>query len=389
MEIVMLNHNFAREGTYWRCYHLARVLAARGHDVTLFTRHPTSRFRIHRRCEEGVTVVATPRGVLGRLHLGELGVLDIAPRILHVLRRRPDVLMAFGAQPDVAVPFFVSRRLGGARLHHADRDDLKRGALLETAFRGTRLEWWIPHGERWEREVPRRADAVTTISRWLERDTLAWGLDPDKVCFLPSGADVERIRPLPRDEARTRLGLPHEAPVCTYVTAGGGPEGNLLLPVIEQVAATHPEARFVFVGPSDPARRSVPAVLETGVVPADAVRWWLAAADVALLPYFDTDFNRARWPIKLGDYIAAARPVVACDIGELGRVVAEHGIGLLARPDMSGFAERVLELLSDRARAEAIGARARRVAEEHYDWRVLAERLESFLADRLTATSTT
>jgi len=379
MRIVMLNHNVVRAGTYWRCFHLARGLVARGHDVTLFTKHPTARFRIHRRRDDGVSIVATPRGVLGRVHLGEIGVLDIVPRVLHVALRRPDVLMAFGAQPDAAIPFFIGKRLRSARLHHADRDDLKRGALLETAFRGTRLEWWIEYGERWERELPEQADAVTTISRVLEQDTLAWGLDPRKVLFLPSGADVERIQVRPKQEARARLGLSRDAPVCVYVSAGGGPEANLLLPVIERVTAELPDARFVFVGPRDAARTDVSAVLDTGPVPPDQVQWWVAAADVALVPYFDTPFNRARWPIKLGDYMAAGRPVVACDIGELGRVVREHDIGLLADADMSGFAERVLELLRDPRRADELGTRARRVAEEHYDWRVLAERLEAFL----------
>jgi len=379
MRIVMLNHNVERAGTYWRCFHLGRGLAARGHDVTLFTKHASARFRIHRRREEGVNVIATPRGVLGRVHLGEIGVLDIVPRVLHVTLRRPDVLMAFGAQPDVAIPFFISKRLRSARLHHADRDDLKRGALLETAFRGTRLEWWIEYGEQWERELPARADAVTTISRVLEKDTLGWGLEPRKLLFLPSGADVERIEVRPKHEARARVGLPPNAPVCVYVSAGGGPEPGLLLPVIERVTGELTDARFVFVGPRDRAREGVSAVLDTGPVPPDEVQWWVAAADVALFPYFDTPFNRARWPIKLGDYTAAGRPVVACDIGELGRVVREHEIGLLAGADMSGFAERVLELLRDPARADDLGTRARKVAEQYYDWRVLAERLETFL----------
>jgi len=167
--------------------------------------------------------------------------------------------------------------------------------------------------------------------------------------------------------------------VCVYVSAGGGPEAGLLIPVIERVTAELPDARFVFVGPRDAARADVSAVLDTGPVPPDEVQWWVAAADVALVPYFDTPFNRARWPIKLGDYMAAGRPVVACDIGELGRVVREHEIGLLADADMSGFAGHVLELLRDAPRADELGARARRVAEEHYDWRVLAERLEAFL----------
>ncbi len=379
MRIVMLNHNVERAGTYWRCFHLGRGLAARGHDVALFTKHASARFRIHRRREEGVNVIATPRGVLGRVHLGEIGVLDIVPRVLDVTLRRPDVLMAFGAQPDAAIPFFISKRLRSARIHHADRDDLKRGALLETAFRGTRLEWWIEYGERWERELPARADAVTTISRVLEEDTLGWGLDPRKILFLPSGADVERVEMRTKHEARARVGLPSNAPVCVYVSAGGGPESRLLHPMIERITKELPDARFVFVGPRDSAREGVSAVLDTGPVPPDEVQWWVAAADVALVPYVDTPFNRARWPIKLGDYMAAGRPVVACDIGELGRVVREHEIGLLAGADMSGFAERVLELLRDPARADDLGARARKVAEQHYDWRVLAERLETFL----------
>src|SRR3954447_14375012 len=294
----MLNHNVARAGTYWRCFHLARGLAARGHELTLFTKHPTARLRIHRRREDGVDIIETPKGVLGRLHLGEFGVLDIAPRVLHVLRRRPDVLMAFGAQPDVALPFFVSRRLRGAQLHHADRDDLKRGALLETAFRGTRLEWWIARGERWEREVPERADAVTTISRALEEDTLAWGIDRRKVRFLPSGADVERIAVHSHDDARRRCGLPLDVHVCVFVSSGGGPEANLLMPVIARVTAELPNVRFVFVGPVDAARAGVAGVIETGVIPPHEVQWWVAAADVALVPYFDSEFNRARWPIK-------------------------------------------------------------------------------------------
>jgi glycosyltransferase involved in cell wall biosynthesis len=190
---------------------------------------------------------------------------------------------------------------------------------------------------------------------------------------------VERIDVRPKQEARERVGLPANAPVCVYVSAGGGPESGLLLPVIERVTGELPDARFVFVGPSDPARAGMSAVLDTGPVPPDEVQWWVAASDVALVPYFDTPFNRARWPIKLGDYLAAGRPVVACDIGELGRVVREHEIGLLAGADMSGFAERVLELLGDPGRADELGARAREVAERHYDWRVLAGRLEAFL----------
>ena len=269
--------------------------------------------------------------------------------------------MAFGAQPDAAIPFFVSKRLRSAKLHHADRDDLKRGALLETAFRGTRLEWWIEYGERWERELPEQADAVTTISRVLEEDTLAWGIDPRKVLFLPSGADVERIQVRPKEEARARarpaarragvrLRLGRRRAGGEPAPSGdrardGGAAGRPLR--LRRAARRVPHGTCPQSWTRDLSRR---ARCSGG----SRRRTWRS------LPYFDTPFNRARWPIKLGDYMAAGRPVVACDIGELGRVVARaRDRAARATPDMSGFAERVLELLRDPRRARASSAPVR------------------------------
>jgi glycosyltransferase involved in cell wall biosynthesis len=380
----MLNHNFAGQGTYWRCLHLGRALAARGHDVTLFTRHPSARFRARRRTVDGVEIVETPLGVLGRLHLGEWGLLDIGLRVLHLLRRRPDVLMAFSQHPDIALPFFVSRALRLARVHHADRDDLQRGALLETAFRGTRLEWSIPLGERWERALPAAADAVTTISAPLRDEAIAWGLDPAKVLLLPSGADAA-ARPTDRASARAATGLPADAPVAVYMTSGGGGDVRRLPAAVARAAARVPDALFVCLGPPQDALE-LDRVLQPGLVPAEDVPVWLAAADVAMMPFGDLPaeraYNAARWPIKLGEYMAAGLAVVACDIGETARVVRKEGIGVVARADMSDFGDRLADLLLDRERARALGANARLAAEERYDWRTLAERLERFLRER-------
>lgn len=380
----MLNHNFAGQGTYWRCLHLGRGLASRGHDVTLFTRHPSARLRARRRKVDGVTVVETPLGVLGRLHLGEWGLLDIGLRVLHLVRRRPEVLMAFSQHPDVAIPFFASKALRLSRFHHADRDDLQRGALLETAFRGTRLEWSIPLGERWERAIPAAADAVTTISSPLRDEAVAWGLDPAKVLFLPSGADTSRRRP-DRAAARRATGLPTDARIAIYVTSGGGGDVRHLPAAIAEARSRVPDALFVCLGPRQDALE-LEGVLQTGLVPSEEVPMWLAAANVAIMPFGDRPaeraYNAARWPIKLGEYMAAGLAVIACDIGETARVVREERIGIVAKADMSDFGERVAELLLDTRRADELGANARNAAEQRYDWRILAGRLEAFLRER-------
>src|SRR5690348_18296224 len=65
MRILMLNHNAARQGTFLRCYHLARYLVPLGHSVTLLTTSPTQRGKTTRQEEAGVEIVETPSVLWG------------------------------------------------------------------------------------------------------------------------------------------------------------------------------------------------------------------------------------------------------------------------------------------------------------------------------------
>ena len=52
----------------------------------------------------------------------------------------------------------------------------------------------------------------------------------------------------------------------------------------------------------------------TGRVPAASVPAYLAAIDVGITPYTASDFNRASFPLKTLEYLAAGRPVVSTDL---------------------------------------------------------------------------
>jgi len=89
----------------------------------------------------------------------------------------------------------------------------------------------------------------------------------------------------------------------------------------------------------------------------------------------DNLMNRARGPIKLGDYLAAGRPIVANPVGDLVDVFRADDVGLLAGQTPEEFGAAIAELLSDAPRASHMGATARRVAVDKYAWRRLAPAL--------------
>jgi glycosyltransferase involved in cell wall biosynthesis len=109
--------------------------------------------------------------------------------------------------------------------------------------------------------------------------------------------------------------------------------------------------------------------------PYHKIPLYLGASDVLLLPLPDTLFDRARWPLRLGDYLAAGRPIVATSLPEIEKIVSE--CGLLAKiGDPEDFADKILSIISDPDLREEMGKRARGLAETRYSWKRIAKQLE-------------
>ncbi|HVZ35020.1 MAG TPA: glycosyltransferase, partial [Polyangiaceae bacterium] len=119
------------------------------------------------------------------------------------------------------------------------------------------------------------------------------------------------------------------------------------------------------------------AVNDVGPKPFSEVESYLGAADVLLLPMSDNLMNRARGPIKLGDYMAAGRPIVANPVGDMVDAFRSEEIGLLAPDTPEAYGGAIAELLADPARADRLGRNARRAAERRYAWSVYAPTLEA------------
>jgi glycosyltransferase involved in cell wall biosynthesis len=130
------------------------------------------------------------------------------------------------------------------------------------------------------------------------------------------------------------------------------------------------------------------AVMRTGVIDYAEINTYLAACDVCWLPYRDSGANRGRWPLKLNDYMAAARPTVATAVGDVADVMREHQIGVLTQATADDLAGSVLSLLADAERCARLGCNARQVAVTAFDWQLRAAQLEAFYQRVLAKTKT-
>lgn len=229
---------------------------------------------------------------------------------------------------------------------------------------------------RREEELLRRADVVITTApalyerkRPFNRHTY---LVPNAVNYEAFAEAVRQEAPAPADTAdlpRPRIG---------YV---GAVNAKLDLRYFSAIAGAYPAASVVIVGPvSIPpddeelrALRAMPNVHFLGQKPAEQVPYYIKALDVCLLPYRQNEWTRNISSLKLYEYMACEKPVVASDV-PAAREFAEL-VYIVGSP-----AEAVPAVAQALAgHPEDIRRRQRQVAQEN-TWRRRAETISDIIA---------
>jgi glycosyltransferase involved in cell wall biosynthesis len=156
---------------------------------------------------------------------------------------------------------------------------------------------------------------------------------------------------------------------------------EFIISAMQEVWRTHPGCRLVITGsaPGDPRADWLRAEVRkaelrdrvdlAGYLTRPELLELYRRAHALLIPLFDDLQSRARFPTKIGEYLAAARPVVTNSVGEIPLYLTDGVDAVLCAPDDScAFGRAVANLLSDPTRAELIGRRGRRLAESRFHY---------------------
>jgi glycosyltransferase involved in cell wall biosynthesis len=388
MRILMLTSVMYPVGTWYRVHNLALALGRRGHTVSI-VRGGMQRIMPRVDVDRGVTIWLMPR-LWGSsvFYYGTRMPWDIAARIAIQAPGKFDVVHGFTHHLNALLPTVVARLVHGGSLVVGDRDDL----WSEGGLDGDAKEQSFVHRANlgflaWtEREMGRWIGTMTVVSEDLRRRVVARGVDESRVRKIINGCPVDRITPGDQQVSRRALGLPPDRSIALFVGVGQY-DVDLILDALVIFVRQNPGSEpplIVLVGPHRDrllkmaeARGLGSHVTATGSLSEQEIVPYLRSADVGLLPFADKPLNWARFPIKIGDYLAAGLPVLTNDVGEMGRLVRETASGEVTAPDATSYAAGLAMMLHDRAKLSITRKRAREAAERH-SWDSVGESLERF-----------
>lgn len=224
------------------------------------------------------------------------------------------------------------------------------------------------------------SDGIAALTPWLLDDLRAeYGVATPGV-VVPDGVDPAQAA------AVTGKAAWSTPPVLLYLGSLHPWKGlDRLLAALPQVAdaelhiAGGPEVRIAELRAQASALGVADRLRFLGSVPPAQRFQTIADADICLLPLSDTSIgSRYTSPLKLFEYMAVGKPIVAADVPALQLVLRDGEDGLLAAvDDPAALARQINRLLADPALAARLAAAARARAGD-YTWQARATILRDF-----------
>ena len=391
---ILYHHRTRRKGA--EGVHIQAVvdgLRARGHEV-LEVSLARSQDTLSRRLSRLASILSQSPVLCSSRFFYEVSEIAYP----HVVRGRLRKLTE-DFQPDAIYERYNLHNDAGVRVGN----DLGIPVVLEVntpyALERTQYDYW---GKRLifgslalHREIStfRRADHIVTVTKVLKDYLVGSGLDPDAITVVPNGVDLALFEPnvsMSKASALKRMHGLGSFKVIGFVGSLVSSHGLCsILDALVIMGHRGAKVKAVLVGSGPESGRLRRAAVEKGIpkqvllagsVPHSDVPSWVSVFDIALKP------DSAFWscPIKIMEYMAMRKAIVAPDIPAIREMLIDGQDGLLiSSSDPQALADAVLRLLADPTLMQQLGENARARAVAKFQWARAVGQIEDTLRNAL------
>jgi glycosyltransferase involved in cell wall biosynthesis len=266
-----------------------------------------------------------------------------------------------------------------------DWDDLE-GLHGFTTMHGRKLRYQLLETVN-EVAFTRMADATVVASCHLKEFAGQIGVPGDRLFYGPTVADSDKFHPdISGKDVCQRYSLEGCKVLlyCGNLMKCNGVRVENIIHTMALLLKQDPAYRLLVIGDGELLScDGLPGVLPrlaetygiadkivfTGGIPYDDVPGHIAAADLCLALFPVNLITMTKSPLKVYEYLASGKPVVARDVGEMSLCI-EDGVNgrLVYSDDPTEYAAKINSIFADENARVEMGRNARRIIEERYLW---------------------
>ncbi len=318
---------------------------------------------------------AAGRGSLKRL----LNYLSFTVAVLPLLLfgPRPDLVFVEAQPLTLAFSALLLRLFRGVPYVY-NTPDLQ----VEVAAEGKwiRAMWLIVIAKGMERFLMRRALSVSTVTHALiEHFIENRGIPRNRLSFLPNGADIDALRPLPRDDAYAMAMGTGDRTVFTYAGTHAHYHGMKVILEAAKLLAGRKDIVILMVGRGPEREQMVRDAHAAGLEnmlfrdsPFEEMARLMSITYASLAVLKNMPAAKKMRLAKSIPPLACGVPVIYAGVGEAAEMLRAEGCGIVVEPESAEKLAQAIRDLADRpAQREEMGRKGRQLAERDFSWKFL------------------
>lgn len=231
---------------------------------------------------------------------------------------------------------------------------------------------------------------VVVITKQTKEDFVKIGFGSESVLVAPDGVDMAEFDiNISKENARIKVGLPVNKKIVMYTGHFFEWKGADVLMESTRNFKKEEDVLFVFVGGTEHdierfkqkiREGDIKNVLILGHKPHKDIPLFLKAADVLVLPNSAKEEISRLYtsPLKLFEYMASGRPIVASDLSAITDILNNKNSILVKPDDPDSLARGIMELTANSLFGKELSDKAKVDAEE-YTWTKRANKIKNFM----------
>jgi len=306
-------------------------------------------------------------------------LLKIPYLTFHILRFKPDVvyLMSGPLSPLALMVAFLLRVPSMLEMHGIAEDEFRKRGISEIVIKVLnmkhRVGFWL-------------SSSIICVTEGIRNEVAKrYRVRRNKLVVIPNGANIELFKPLSKHACRQRLGLDKDSFYVGFIGSFAPWQG---LDTLIQAAKLVTEEgfshiKYVLLGDgelSTTLRQMVheldveKSVFFAGSVPYTSVVDYINASDVMVAPFSGKGGQALGSPLKLFEYLACGRPVIASRMDGVTHVVEEGHCGhLIGGGDVQELANAIIQSYNEQDELKQLGENGRKLVEAKYSWRTITQ----------------
>ena len=209
-------------------------------------------------------------------------------------------------------------------------------------------------------------------------------LKKNKLDVMPSGANIDLLKPLDKIRCREILKLKKDKKIVCFAGTLLEHQGlEILIESAPQILKNIPDTIFLIIGEGPQKQNWIDLVKKqnldqnfffSGQILYKDIPGWINAADLCIAPFMN--YAGLRSPVKIFDYLACGKAVVASKIKGTTDLFEKSGAVLLVEAENPKIlAKKIIELLNDEKKAKQMGADGRRFVLMNFDRMKIAKKI--------------